>query len=182
MHQAVLLGASSVTHTYNAQRGLHHRDVGVLGTALLEEKLSCELICDLIHVSKPAVKILYNCKGKDNICLITDSMEAKYMPDGKYMLGGQEVFVKDNAAKLADGTLAGSTLKLNEGVRNFRNTLNLGFTEAIDCATINPARCLSVEDRKGSIEVGKDADLIVVDKDYNVYMTICRGNVIFSKL
>lgn len=182
MHEAVLLGASSVTHTYNAQRGLHHRDVGVLGTALLEESLNCELICDLIHVSEPAVKLLFNCKGKDKICLITDSMEAKYMPDGKYLLGGQDVFVKDNAAKLEDGTLAGSTLKLNEGVRNFKKTLDLSFTDAIDCATINPARCLSIDDRKGSIEVGKDADLIVVDKDYNVYMTICRGNVVFSKL
>ena len=182
MHEAVLRGATSVTHTYNAQRGLHHRDVGVLGTALIEDKLSCELICDLIHVSGPAVKLLYKCKGKDNICLITDSMEAKYMPDGKYMLGGQDVFVKDNAAKLENGTLAGSTLKLNEGVRNFRNTLGLSFTDAIDFASINPARCLGVDDRKGSIEVGKDADLIVVDEDYNVYMTICRGNVMYSKL
>lgn len=182
MKEAVLKGATSVTHTYNAQRGLHHRDVGVLGTALLEDKLSCELICDLIHVSKEAVKLLYKCKGKDKICLITDSMEAKYMPDGKYMLGGQDVYVKDNAAKLENGTLAGSTLKLNEGVRNFRNTLGISFIDAVDCATINPARCLGVDDRKGSIEVGKDADLIVVDDNFNVYMTICRGKIVYSNL
>ena len=180
--KAMELGASSITHTYNAQRGLHHRDIGVVGAALVEDKLSSELICDLIHVSPAAIKVLYKNKGKDGICLITDSIEAKYMPDGEYSLGGQPVFVKDNAARLASGTLAGSTLKMNEGVRNFRNTLNLSFTDAVDCATINPARNLHVDDRKGSIELGKDADFVVVDENYNVYMTVCRGKVVYSKL
>ena len=176
------LGANSVTHTYNAQRGIHHRDIGVAGTALLDDRYSCELICDLIHISEGAIRLLYKNKGLKNICLITDSIEAKYMPDGKYKLGGQDVFVKNNAARLEGGTLAGSTLKMNEAVRNFRNVLNLSFTEAIDCATINPAKILKVDDRKGSIKVGKDADLIVVDKDYNVYATICRGMLVYNKL
>ena len=180
--KATDLGATSITHTYNAQRGLHHRDIGVVGAAMLDDRLSCELICDLIHVSPAAIKLLFKNKGKDNICLITDSIEAKYMPDGKYSLGGQPVFVKDNAARLENGTLAGSTLKLNEGVRNFMNTVNISLTDAVDCATINPARVLGIDDRKGSIELGKDADLIVVDKDLNVYMTICRGNIVYSKL
>lgn len=180
--KAADLGATSITHTYNAQRGLHHRDIGVVGAAMLDDRLSCELICDLIHVSPAAIKLLFKNKGKDNICLITDSIEAKYMPDGEYSLGGQPVFVKDNAARLENGTLAGSTLKLNEGVRNFMNTVNISLTEAVDCATINPAKVLGIDDRKGSIELGKDADLIVVDKDLNVYMTICRGNVVYSKL
>ena len=180
--KATDLGAKSITHTYNAQRGLHHRDIGVVGAAMLDDRLSCELICDLIHVSPAAIKLLFKNKGKDNICLITDSIEAKYMPDGKYSLGGQPVFVKDNAARLENGTLAGSTLKLNEGVRNFMNTVNISLTDAVDCATINPARVLGIDDRKGSIELGKDADLIVVDKDLNVYMTICRGNIVYSKL
>lgn len=180
--KAADLGATSITHTYNAQRGLHHRDIGVVGAAMLDDRFSCELICDLIHVSPAAIKLLFKNKGKDNICLITDSIEAKYMPDGEYSLGGQPVFVKDNAARLENGTLAGSTLKLNEGVRNFMNTVNISLTEAVDCATINPARVLGIDDRKGSIELGKDADLIVVDKDLNVYMTICRGNIVYSKL
>lgn len=180
--KAADLGATSITHTYNAQKGLHHRDIGVVGAAMLDDRLSCELICDLIHVSPAAIKLLFKNKGKDNICLITDSIEAKYMPDGEYSLGGQPVFVKDNAARLENGTLAGSTLKLNEGVRNFMNTVNISLTEAVDCATINPAKVLGIADRKGSIELGKDADLIVVDKDLNVYMTICRGNVVYSKL
>ena len=180
--KAADLGATSITHTYNAQKGLHHRDIGVVGAAMLDDRLSAELICDLIHVSPAAIKLLFKNKGKDNICLITDSIEAKYMPDGEYSLGGQPVFVKDNVARLENGTLAGSTLKLNEGVRNFMNTVNISLAEAVDCATINPARVLGIADRKGSIELGKDADLIVVDKDLNVYMTICRGNVVYSKL
>ena len=180
--EAANLGASSITHTYNAQRGVHHRDIGVVGAAMLDDRLSAELICDLIHVSPAAIQLLYKNKGKDGICLITDSMEAKYMPDGQYSLGGQPVFVKDNSARLENGTLAGSILKLNEGVRNFMNTVGVSFTEAVDCATINPARNLGVDDRKGSIMLGKDADLAVVDKDLNVYMTICRGKVVYSKL
>ena len=180
--KAADLGATSITHTYNAQKGLHHRDIGVVGAAMLDDRLSAELICDLIHVSPAAIKLLFKNKGKDNICLITDSIEAKYMPDGEYSLGGQPVFVKDNVARLENGKLAGSTLKLNEGVRNFMNTVNISLAEAVDCATINPARVLGIADRKGSIELGKDADLIVVDKDLNVYMTICRGNVVYSKL
>lgn len=175
-------GATSITHTYNAQKGIHHRDIGVVGAAMFDDRFSCELICDLIHVSAPAINLLYKNKGLNNICLITDSIEAKYMPDGKYMLGGQDVYVKDGAARLLSGTLAGSTLKMNEGVRNFRNTTKVSFTQAVDCATINPARNLNVDSRKGSIELGKDADLVVVDNDYNVYMTICRGEVVYSKL
>ena len=180
--KAADMGATSITHTYNASRGIHHRDIGVTGGAMLDDRYNCELICDLIHVSAPAIKLLYKTKGKDRICLITDSIEAKYMPDGQYSLGGQPVFVQNNAARLENGTLAGSTLKLNEGVYNFMNTLGLSLEDAVDCATINPARVLHVDDRKGSIEVGKDADLIVVDENMNVYMTICRGEVVYSKL
>ena len=178
---AANLGAKSITHTYNAQKPVHHRDIGVVGAAMMEDKFSCELICDLIHVSAPAVNLLLKNKGKNNICLITDSIEAKYMPDGKYMLGGQDVFVSNGAARLENNTLAGSTLKMNEGVKNFMNVTGLSFTDAVDCATINPAKCLNVESKKGSIEVGKDADLVVVDKEFNVYMTICRGQVVYSK-
>lgn len=178
---AVNNGATSVTHMFNAMTPFHHRDVGVVGGAFLENKLSCELVCDLIHVSAPAVKILHQNKGSQNICLITDSIEAKYMPDGKFQLGGQDVFVKNDEARLENGTLAGSTLKMNKGVYNFKKTLGISMTEAIDCATINPAKCIHVENRKGSIEIGKDADLVVVDEHLNVYMTICRGEVVYSK-
>ncbi|MDE6242215.1 MAG: N-acetylglucosamine-6-phosphate deacetylase [Anaeroplasmataceae bacterium] len=180
--EAVNQGATSISHMFNAMRGLHHRNAGTVGAGLFCDELKCELICDLIHVSKPVVQLLYKNKGKDGICLITDAMEAKWMPDGDYQLGGQKVIVKNGEARLEDGTLAGSTLKMNEAIHNFMQATGASLLDAVDLATINPARCLHVEDKKGSIEVGKDADFVVVDKDLNVYMTICRGEIVYSKL
>ncbi len=181
-YEAMQVGATSATHTFNAMRGLHHRDIGVLGLSLLQKEINCELICDLIHVSKPAVQLLFQNKGKEGVCLVTDSMEAKWMPDGLYKLGGQDVIVKNQEARLKDGTLAGSTLKMNQAILNYMKTTGISLTEAIDCATIIPAKCLHVDHYKGSIEIGKDADLVVIDKDLNVYMTICRGEVVYSNL
>ena len=179
---AIHQGATSVSHMFNAMRGLHHRNAGTVGAGLLEDDLVCELICDLIHVSEPVVQLLYKNKGKDGICLITDAMEAKWMPDGDYQLGGQKVIVKNGEARLMDGTLAGSTLKMNEAIYNFMKTTGISLVDAVDLATINPAKCLHIEDRKGSIEIGKDADFVVVDQDFNVYMTVCRGEIVYSKL
>ncbi|MDE6408111.1 MAG: N-acetylglucosamine-6-phosphate deacetylase [Anaeroplasmataceae bacterium] len=179
--EAVNQGATSTSHMFNAMHGLHHRNAGTVGAGLLSDELNCELICDMIHVSKPVVQLLYKNKGKDGICLITDAMEAKWMPDGDYQLGGQKVIVKNGEARLEDGTLAGSTLKMNEAIHNFIKATGVTLIDAVDLATINPARCLHVEDKKGSIEVGKDADFVVVDKDLNVYMTICRGEIVYSK-
>lgn len=180
--KAIEAGASSTSHTFNAMRGIHHRDIGVVGAGLLQDEVSCELICDFIHVSIPAIQLLYKNKPKDKICLITDAMEAKYMPEGSYQLGGQKVIVKENAARLENGVLAGSTLKMNEAVRNFIKATGASMTEAIDCATISPAKCIGMENRKGSIEIGKDADFTIIDKDFNVYMTVCRGEIVYSKL
>ena len=179
---AIHQGATSVSHMFNAMRGLHHRNAGTVGAGLLEDDLVCELICDLIHVSEPVVQLLYKNKGKDGICLITDAMEAKWMPDGDYQLGGQKVIVKNGEARLMDGTLAGSTLKMNEAIYNFMKATGISLVDAVDLATINPAKCLHIEDRKGSIEIGKDADFVVVDQDFNVYMTVCRGEIVYSKL
>ncbi len=178
---AVRNGFSISTHTYNAQKGLHHRDVGTLGAMMLSDNVSCELIADLHHVSANAIRILYRMKGKDKIALITDSMEAKGLPDGMYQLGGQPVVVKDGTARLENGTLAGSILHLNEGIRNVKNVLGISLEEAIDMATINPARNLKMENEIGSIKVGKKADFAIIDKDINVYKTIRDGEVIYSK-
>lgn len=181
-YEAMHMGASSITHTFNAMRALHHRDIGVLGLGLSQSQMNCELICDLIHVSEPAVRLLFQNKGKTGICLVTDSMEAKWMPDGLYQLGGQDVIVKSQEARLVDGTLAGSTLKMNQAIYNFMKATGVSLTEAIDCATIYPAKCLHLEERKGSIEIDKDADFTIIDEELNVYMTVCRGEIVYSKL
>jgi len=180
--EAAEKGATSVTHVYNAMSPLHHREAGVVGGAFVTDSLYCELIADLVHVCADAIDILFRCKGKDKVVLVTDGIEAKHLDDGVYLLGGQEVFVNNGVARLQSGALAGSTLKLNEGIRNILSILpRLSFTDAIDLATINPARNLGVDHYKGMIKEGYDADLVVIDKDINVYMTINRGNIIYKK-
>ena len=180
--KAIKWGASGITHTYNAQTGLHHRDVGVVGTALLNDEVYTEIICDTIHVSVPAIKLLLKNKPKDKICLITDSMRAKYLSDGESELGGQVVIVKNGEARLTDGTLAGSVLKMNVAVKNLVQKLGVNFTDAIDFASKNPAQNLGVYDKLGSIKVGKRADLVVLDKNsFEVLLTIRNGEIIYQK-
>lgn len=179
---AVAWGMSNVTHTYNAQTGLHHRDAGVVGAALLMDELSCELICDLIHVSLPAIKLVIKNKPQDKVILITDSMRAKYLPDGESELGGQLVIVKNGEARLVDGTLAGSVLKMNVAVKNVHLSAGVPLETAIDFATANPAKKLGVFDRVGSIKEGKEANFTVLDKDtFEVLLTVRKGKIIYKK-
>lgn len=178
---AIDAGANHVTHLYNQMRGLHHREPGVVGAAFLKEELKAELIVDGVHVHPEMVKLAYKQKGKTGIILITDSMRAKCLKNGHYDLGGQDVTVQDGKAVLRDGTLAGSILKLGHGVKNMMEFSDCGLEEVIEMAAVNPAKQLNVFDRKGSISVEKDADLVILDENFDVYMTICRGQVAFSK-
>lgn len=177
---AVAAGATNVTHTYNAQTPLHHREAGVVGAAMLIDELNCEMICDTIHVSVPAIKIFVKNKPHDKFTLITDAMRAKGMPDGLSELGGQQVFVKNGEARLADGTLAGSVLKMNVAVKNLVEKVGVSFTDAVDFASANPAKNLGLYDERGSIEVGKRADFAVMDKDYNILYTVVGGKVVYK--
>lgn len=179
VEKAVASGLGNVTHTYNAQSPLHHREIGVVGSAMLIDELNCELIADTIHVSVPAMKLLYKNKGKDKISLITDSMRAKGLADGESELGGQKVFVKGGEARLADGTLAGSVLRMNLAIKNAVEKVGVPFTDAVDMATINPAKMIGIDSECGSIAEGKRADFAVVDKDFSVLMTIRDGKVIY---
>lgn len=179
--EGIEAGITSATHTYNAMKGIHHREIGTLGAVLLADSVYCEIIPDLIHVSDDAIRLLFKCKGKEQVIAITDAMESKHLPDGKYALGGQDVYVKDNAARLADGTLAGSTLHMNKGLNNLKTVTGLSITEVVDLATKNPAINLGIYDEKGSIALNKDADFTVIDKDFNIYMTVNRGTVIYKR-
>lgn len=174
-------GATNITHTYNAQTPLHHREIGVVGTALLDDELRTELICDAIHVSVPAVKLLVKSKPHDKLVLITDSMRAKHLPDGLSELGGQKVIVKNGEARLENGTLAGSVLKMNVAVKNMVELIGVDFCTAVDFATANPAKSLGVYSERGSIAVGKRADFAILDGDFSVLKTIRGGKVIFSR-
>lgn len=174
-------GVNCTTHTYNAMRGIHHRDVGVVGEAFLHDHVYSELICDFHHVSKEAIKLLYQNKGKDKIILITDSMEARFLENGRYSLGGQDVFVKDGVATLENGVLAGSVLRMNEAIRNIYQTLPIRLEEAIDMASKNPAQHLGIYDHVGSLQIGKDADFVFMDEQFTIYATYAKGQKIYER-
>ncbi len=180
MEKAVKNGLSNVTHTYNAQKGVHHREIGTVGSAMLIDDLNCEAICDLIHLSAPAIKLLIKNKPHDKITLITDSMRAKHLSDGISELGGQKVIVKNGEARLENGALAGSILKMNDAIKNIVLSCNVPFTDAVDFATVNPAKNLNLFDEIGSIEVGKKANFAVLDGEFNVRLTVRNGNVIYK--
>ena len=176
--EAVASGASHVTHTFNAQSPLHHREIGVVGSALLMDELTAELIADTVHVSVPAMKLLEKCKG-ENLILITDAIRAKGLGDGESELGGQKVFVKNGEARLADGTLAGSVLRMNVALKNIVEKVGVPFERAAKFATENPARALGIFEETGSIEVGKKADFAVLDRDFEVLLTVRDGEIVY---
>lgn len=168
-------GASNVTHLFNAQTPLLHRNPGVVGAAL-QTDVTTELIADTFHVHKGLYELLARVKG-DKLVLITDCNRAGGMPDGEYSLGGQPIFVKGIQCLLEDGTIAGSVLKLNNAVKNFRDNSSLPFWKVVAQASLNPAKAIGVDDKKGSLESGKDADIIITDDDFNVLKTIIRGEI-----
>ncbi len=181
IEKAITAGASNVTHTYNAQTALHHREIGAVGSAMLFDELNCEMIADGIHVSIPAMKLLVKSKPAEKLSLITDAMRAKGIPDGVSELGGQTVYVKNGEARLVDGTLAGSVLRMNRAVQNLVEKVGVEFTKAVDCATINPARMLKMDGEIGSIKVGKRADFTVINKNFDVLLTVRDGVTVYQK-
>jgi N-acetylglucosamine-6-phosphate deacetylase len=181
VNAAIEAGANHVTHLFNQMRGLHHREPGVVGAALLRQELKAEIIVDGIHVHPEMVKLAFIQKQSEGLLLITDSMRAKCLKNGTYELGGQEVTVKNGKAILQDGTLAGSILKLGDAVKNILDFTGCSLEDVIKMASMNPAKQLNIYDRKGSISVGKDADIVILDDNMNVFMTFCRGNLAFKK-
>jgi N-acetylglucosamine-6-phosphate deacetylase len=181
MEKAVEAGAKQVTHLFNGMRGIHHREPGVAGSALLFKELMVELIADGIHVRPEVMKLVINAKGTEGMILITDAMRAKCLKNGVYDLGGQDVSVSDGKALLADGTLAGSILKMNDSIKNILEAAEISLSEAVQMASVNPAKQLKVYDTKGSISAGKDADITILSNEYQVEMTICRGEIAYKK-
>lgn len=180
IEKAMNCGLKNITHTFNAQKALHHREIGTVGSALMFDELNAEAICDTIHLSVPAIKLLIKNKTHDKLTLITDAMRAKHLSDGISELGGQEVIVKNGEARLKNGALAGSILKMNDAIKNVVIKCDVPFTDAIDFASANPAKNLGIFDKVGSIAMGKNADFAVLDKDFNVCLTIRDGEIIYK--
>jgi N-acetylglucosamine-6-phosphate deacetylase len=171
-------GARSMTHVYNGMTPFTHRANGLVGAAFRLRTMYGEIICDGNHSTPAALNLYFMSKGPDYAIMVSDALMAKGTPIGsKFLFGGNEIVIyPDGSAHLtASGVLAGSTLRLNEGLRILVEDALVPFNYAINSCTINPANCLGIADRKGSIQVGKDADLVVLDDDYAVLQTYCMG-------
>lgn len=177
--EAINLGVKSFTHLFNAMTGLHHREPGMVGAALTYD-VYAELIADKIHVSKHLFQMLINLKN-EKLVLVTDGMSAKCMKSGLYELGGQKVIVDENSARLESGVLAGSILKLNEGVRNMNDNVSQEINRVINLATIYPARLIQEDHIRGSLEVGKTSDIIIFDEGINIKSTFVKGTEVYKE-
>jgi len=179
--QALRWGLRHFTHIFNAMRELGHHEPGPVGAALEEEDVTMELIVDGVHVHPVLVRLLHKVKKGRGVCLVTDAISATGQPDGEYRLGDVRVIVREGIATTEVGALAGSTLTMNRAVKNFMEFTGCSLPEAVRCATLNPARLLGIADRKGSLAVGKDADLVIFDEDLNVHYTILGGEVVYAR-
>lgn len=173
-------GATHATHIFNGMRPYHHREPGVIGAVLLDNRVTCEVIADLIHLHPRTIELTYKLKGPDRMILVSDSMGATGLNDGNYQLGGEKVIVKDSVARLENGSLAGSTLTLDKALRNIVNVVGIPFKDALRMITYNPTREISLERNIGSISIGKMADLVVLDESLKVKATFIEGKMVFG--
>lgn len=173
--EAIEAGASHVTHLFNAMSPLSHREPGVVGAALNSDA-TCELIVDTYHVSPALYDMLWKVKGR-KLCFITDCLPAGGLTEGEHTLGEQKIIYHGDVCRLEDGTIAGSVLSLNKGVWNVYTNSSIPLWECVNGASLNPATAIGMEKNKGSIEAGKDADIIITDNEFNVRKTIIGGKI-----
>ena len=176
--QGVARGLRQVTHTFNGMRPLHHREPGILGAALTDDRLYAQIIADGVHSHPAMVKLLFRAKGAGHVLLITDSMSATGLPDGDYKLGAQAVTVKDGIARIPEGNLAGSTLTLDRAVRNVVSWTGMTLAEVLPAATSTPAAAMNLTS-KGRLAPGMDADIVLLDAQHQVSLTMIAGRVVY---
>ncbi|MEK4512040.1 N-acetylglucosamine-6-phosphate deacetylase [Paenibacillus sp. FSL K6-2524] len=173
---AFAAGASHVTHCFNGMRPIHHRDPGLIVAAFEEPHVSLQAIVDQVHLHPAIIRLMHRLKGPEGMVLITDALQAMGLGDGNYIFGGHHVTVSEGVARLADGTLASSTVTMNEALR-LTVVNGISMTDAVHMASTSPARILGLS-HKGKIEVGYDADLILLDERYQVQWTMIEGELL----
>ncbi len=179
--RAIAAGLKSVTHTYNGMPPMHHRDPGMVGAALTRRELNAELIGDGQHVSAVAMQVLYHAKGRDGITIVTDNTRWAGMPNGRYPgRSGNTVIKEEHRCYLESGSLAGSVMPMNLIVKTVMEATGCGFGNAVRMASYNPARLIGLGSRKGSLEPGKDADIIALGDGLEVRLTMVEGSVVYS--
>ncbi len=176
---AISLGASQVTHLFNAMPGLHHRKTGILSEALLSDSLDAQIIADGIHVNPDIIRLAVKIKSPDHIMLITDSMRAAGLPDGEYDSAGNTVRVVDGVSRMSDGTLAGSTLPFENGVALVAGFKGIDLPALSRMASTTAARSIGIAEQTGSLEAGKKADIVVLDETFKVALTMKEGDIKF---
>jgi N-acetylglucosamine-6-phosphate deacetylase len=174
-HDGIAAGARHATHTFNGMRPLNHRDAGILGTVLASDTVSAEIIADGVHVTPSIIKLFVRAKGTEQTVLITDAIAATGMPDGSYRLGTFEVHVRGNVCISADSHLAGSVLTLDHAVRNVMEFTGCVLQDVVRFATLNPAKVVACNARKGFLGIGADADLAVITPAGEVMHSIIAG-------
>jgi N-acetylglucosamine-6-phosphate deacetylase len=180
MQRAAEHGITQLTHSFNAMEPLGHRELGTIGAAMAIPQISCELIADNIHVHPGAQKILVDVKTPSGVILVTDAIRAAGLADGDYMLDNRSVHIENGAVRLANGTLAGSVLTMERALKNVCAAAGRPLSEMWVTSSLNAARAIGVSARKGSLEVGKDADLVLLDENFQVRCTVVEGDVIFN--
>ena len=172
-------GVTHATHTFNAMTPLNHREPGVVGAALSDDRVYCELIADTFHVNPLLYPIMARQKG-ERLVLITDSIQVAHLPDGPHDQAGRTVIVDGIRCRFPDGTIAGSSLTMDLAVRNFRAHTGLPLYRVVNMAALYPARSVGADAAKGSLEAGKDADILITDGDFNVRRTYARGACVYT--
>jgi len=175
------LGLTQATHTFNGMPALHHREPGPVGAVLTDPRIFAQIIADGVHLHPAIIRLVINAKGKERTILITDAIEAAGLADGGYTLGGMSVRVEDGVARVASGSLAGSTLTLDQAVRNVMKFTGVSFQDAVYMASGVPAEAMNWQTKKGFIRPGADADLAVFDSKNQVIATFVRGNLVYRK-
>lgn len=180
LREAAQRGLKHITHCFNAMQPLGHRDVGTVGAAMVLPTLHCELIADNIHVHPAAQKILIDVKTPAGVILVTDALRGTGLPDGEFKIDTRTVTIRGGAARLPDGTLAGSILTMERALKNAMTSSGRSLQEAWPMSSLNAAREIGLSHRKGSLEVGKDADLVLLDSDFQVRLTLAEGQLVYQ--
>lgn len=173
-------GFKHVTHLFNAMTGIHHREPGLAGAALDSDDVTVEIIPDLIHVHGAVIQMVVKCKTPDRVVLVTDSILAAGLGEGKLEFAESMITVKDGAAVFENGVLAGSTITMADGIGNMVKKLGFSLEDTIKMASTNPAKLINIFDRKGSLSEGKDADIVILDRSLNIHETIIQGITVYS--
>ena len=178
--KAVDMGATRMTHTFNAARPINHREPGVLGVALTDDRVYCEMICDLIHLHPTTIKLIYAAKGADKINVISDSSKVAGIEADEFYVGNVRRIVRNGAIYLEDGTIAGSTCTVLNGVKNLVK-IGIPLGDVSKMTSLSPAKSLGLDGEIGSITVGKLADMVVLDENFDVDSTFVNGNCVYTK-